>query len=239
MSGRDLVDEMRSGARPLPDPSQRGRLFDFVLVAITAMAIGALAVVGYGAWSGNAPQLPSPAAMLATAIPAWGEADETSCQARGQAAAARPQNGHYMITNDSIATGVAFLTTKVACQLTLKPRRFCAADGKAQVVAIVTDYLNRMDAVRLGIAVQGAPMAVAGGLFGGEAAAGDGIYSDMAKDTLAYMAENNASVVAAIRALAQGGVIEADAFRSFPLGGLPSRIEAMFANVAPTGSLCA
>lgn len=239
MSGRDLVDEMRSGVRPLPDPSRRGRLFDFALIAITVMALGALGLVGYRAWFGNAPQMPIRTAAAATNIPAWGEADDAACEARGKTAAADPQTGDHLITNPSIATGVAFLTTRVQCQLTVKARRFCAADGKAQLVAIVTDYLNRMDMVKLGIAAQGAPMALAGSLFGGEAAAGDDIYSNMAGDTLANMAENDAPVVAAIRALAQGGVIDAEAFRPFPLAGLPSRIEAIFANVTPTGSLCA
>lgn len=239
MSGRDLVDDVRSGVRPLTDQSRRGGLFDIVIAAVAVMAVGALAVVGYGVLFPSAPPAPAQIAALPIDVPAWTEADDKACQARGRAAAVDPDTGTYLITNRSISEGVAFLTTKVTCQLTLKPKRFCATDGNAQIVAIVSDYLNRLDLVKLGIAAQGAPMALAGGLFGGEAAAGDGIYGSMAKDTLAYMADNDAHVVAAIQALARGGVIEADAFKPFPFAGVPKRVEQIFANVTTTSSLCA
>jgi hypothetical protein len=242
MSGRDLIDEMRSGARPLASQQQRGGLFDIVATIAAVVAVGALAFFAYGAWfSDKAPR--PPVQLAATPTPAvipvhWTEADDAACAARGRAAANDPDTGSYMITNDSIAEGMAFLGTKVECQLTSKITHFCGGDGNAELVAIVNDYMGRIDLIRLGLAAQGAPMAIAGGMFGGEAAAGDGIYDSMKADTLAYMKGYDARIVASIRSLATKGVVKADDFKPFPFAGVPSRIEAIFAGAAATSNIC-
>lgn len=241
MSGRDLVDEMRSGVRPLADKPRSGP-FDILAAVAAVMAIGALGYVGYGAWF--SPKAPRPPVQVATVAPtaqpvAWTEKDEAACNARARAAADDPDTGAYLITNYSIAEGAASLGTKVECQLTAKPKRFCGAEGSAQIVAILNDYIGRMDLVRIGLAAQGAPMAFAGGMLGGEAEAGDAIYDSMKGDTLAYMKSYDDRIVRAVRALASGGVVTADAFKPFPFAGVPKRIEAIFAGVEVKSSLCA
>lgn len=237
MSGRDLVDEMRSGVRPISERSPRG-IFDMVIAATAIMAVGALGVVAYGAWFPA--KTPRPV-QVASAAPAssWTETDAARCDAKAIAASDNPDTGNYMITSRSISEGLAFLTTKVECLLTTKADRFCSPEGKSQLVTIVNDYFNRLDLVKLGIAAQGAPMALVGSLAGGEAAMGDAVYGSMASDTLAYMAEKDARVVAAIRKLGSGDVIDADAFRPLPFAGLPKRVEEIFADVSVTSHLCA
>ncbi|MDB5505544.1 MAG: hypothetical protein JWR75_182 [Devosia sp.] len=143
-----------------------------------------------------------------------------------------------MITNRSVAEGVAGLATMAECQLTRKIGRFCSVEGKTQLVAAVNDYFGRMDLVTLGIGVQGAPMAIAGAMFGGEPAAGDAIYQDMANDTLAFMKSYNARVVTALRKLGQNGVVKAEDFRPFPLAGIPENIVSIFEGVHPVGNTC-
>ena len=241
MSGRDLVDEMRSGIRPVADVSRRSGLFDILIAAIAVVALGALGFVAYGTWfSDRAPR--PPVQVAAAAVPAqpvaWTEEDSAACKARGRSAANDPDTGTYLITNRSISEGVAGLATRVECELTAKPRRFCGTEGGGQVAAIVNDYINRMDLIRLGLAAQGAPMAFAGGLLGGEAAAGDAVYDAMKADTLAYMKQHDARVVKALRTLASGGIVTKEAFRPFPFAGVPARIEELFAGIEVKSSLC-
>lgn len=159
--------------------------------------------------------------------------------ARGQSAASDPDTGHYLITNQSIAEGMAFLGTKVECQLTSKLTHFCGDAGRAQVVAIVNDYLTRIDLIKVGLAAQDAPMAIAGGLFGGEAAAGDGAYNYMEGDTLAYMRDYDARIVTSIRVLAAKGLVKADDFKPFPFAGVPKRIGEIFAGTEAKDNICA
>ncbi len=238
MSGRNLVDEMRSGARPQP---RRG-LFDILATVAAVVAIGAFAFFAYGAWfSGKAPRPPVQVAASPThaVTPAqWTEADDAACVARGRATADDPDTGSYMITNDSIAEGMAFLGTKVECQLNSKSTHFCGKEGNAQLVAIVNDYMGRIDLIGLGLAAQGAPMKIAGGLFGGEAEGGAGVYDAMKADTLAYMKGYDARIVALIRSLAAKGVVKADDFKPFPFAGVPARIERIFADAEAKSNIC-
>jgi len=243
MSGRDLVDQVRSGARPLTDePQRRGGLLDILATVAAIAALGTLAYFAYGAWfSGKAPHPPVQVASVPAqaAIPAeWTKADDTACMARARAAADDPDTGSYMITNRSVAEGMAFLGTKVECQLSTKITRFCGADGRAQLVAIVNDYITRADLVTIGLAAQGAPMALVGGMLGGEAAAGDAVYSSMHADTLAYMKDYDKRVVQSVRSLASKGIVKADDFKPFPFAGVPTRIAAMFAGTTVKSSIC-
>ena len=242
MSGRDLVDEMRSGARPLAEKPRGGGIFDIVIGAVAVVALGALGYVAYGTWfSGKAPRPPvQVAAVVMPAEPVvWTEDDTKACAAKANAAAENADTGTYLITNPSLAEGIPFLVTRVECQLTVKEVRFCGPEGNAKLVAIVDDYLNRMDVIRVGIAAQGAPMAILGGMMGGEISAGDEIYGSMAEDTLKFMSEHHARVVAALRALAKEGVVTADAFKPFPFAGVPSRIQPIFAGIEAKSNLCA
>jgi hypothetical protein len=225
MSSRDLVDSVRSGNGTAP----RRSLFDIIIAVVAALAVCALGYVAYGTWAQRSPTgFPTPTAASSIVAATWTEADENACLSRARTAAKNADTGNYMITNAPIAEGVPFLVTKVECQLTSKPARFCGTAGRQQLVAIVNDYIGRIDLILLGLAAQGAPMAIAGGLFGGEAAAGDDTYSSMKADTIAYMKEYDDRVVAGIRSLASKGIITRDEFRSFPFGGVPKRIEEMF-----------
>jgi hypothetical protein len=241
MSGRNLVDEMRSGARPITDAPKRSGLFDIVAALAAIVAIGALGYVGYGAWFSGKPPTP-PVQVASVQVPAvpmvWTEADEKACNVRARAAASNPDTGSYLITNASIAEGAAGLGTKIECQLTAKPKRFCGPEGTAQLVAIVNDYMNRMGLVRVGLAAQGAPMAFAGGMLGGEAAAGDGVYDMMKADTLKYLKQYDARIVKAVRMLGANGLVKAADFKPFPFAGVPKSIEEMFAGVSVKQQIC-
>jgi hypothetical protein len=242
MSGRNLVDEMRSGARPITDAPRRSGLFDIVAALAAVVAIGALGYVGYGAWFSGKPPTRPPVQVASVQVPAvpvaWTEADEKACNAQARAAASNPDTGTYLITNASIAEGAAGLGTKIECQLTAKPKRFCGAEGTARLVAIVNDYMNRMGLVRVGLAAQGAPMAFAGGMLGGEAASGDRAYDGMKADTLKYLKEFDTRIVKAVRMLGANGLVKAEDFKPFPFAGVPKSIEEMFAGVSVKQHLC-
>ena len=243
MSGRNLVDEMRSGVRPMTDKPERNGLFDIIAAAGAIIAIAALGYVGYGVWfSGNAPS-PPPVQVAAitpvSATPAaWTEGDEKACNARASAAASNPDTGTYLITNQSIAEGAAGLGTKIECLLTAKPKRFCGPEGNAQLVAIVNDYMNRMGLVRVGLAAQGAPMAIAGGMLGGEAAMGDGVYDMQKADTLKYLKQFDDRIIKAVRTLGANGLVKAEDFKPFPFAGVPKSIEGIFAGVSVKQHIC-
>lgn len=217
-----------------------------VLSIVAVVAIAGLGFFAFKAWvpgGAPAPQEVSRAAVASSSLerttPAvWTKADNDLCIARARAAAQNPETGNYRITNHSVSEGVAALTSMVQCQLTTKVTRFCGAEGKAQLIALVNDYFSRMSMVTLGIGVQGAPMAVAGAVFGGEPAAGDAIYREMASDTLAFMKTHNARVVAALQTLGRNGVVRAEDFRSFPFADIPENIVLVFDGIHPAGDAC-
>ena len=102
---------------------------------------------------------------------------------------------------------------------------------------MVNDYLGRTDLLRLGMGVQGAPMAIMGGAFGGEMAAGRDIY-DMEKDaTFSVMETYHKRVAAGLRALGRRGVVTAADFGSF--AGVPKSISEIFDGVTVSDQLCA
>lgn len=237
MSGRNVVEEMRSGVRPMPQALGRGRALDLLLGLAAVVCVASLTFVSFSIWfSGGTPQLPPPVEAEGTGLPTsaqavlvvWTKADNDACAARARAAADNPKTGNFMITNRPIASGVAGLTTMLECKLTQKVSRYCGAEGVTQLVAEVNEYFGRLDLVKGGIGLQGAPMAIAGALFGGEPQAGNDTYQDMAEDTLAFIETYSARVTAALRALGRSGVVSPDDFQSFPFAGVPEHISKIF-----------
>lgn len=222
----------------------RGALFDIGLGLVAVIAVAGLGGVGFKVWSRGAGPPPPAQVQVAALAPTqnaaavWEKADTDACTARARAAPSHPDTGNLQITNRSISEGVAGLSTLVECQLTRKVARFCGAEGNAKLVAIVNDYLGRVDMVNFGVGLQGAPMAVAGAMFGGEPAAGDAMYKDMAEDTRTFMKSYSARVLKAVRALGQNGVVKADDFKPFPFGSVPEQITQMFAGVQQTRNIC-
>src|SRR5688500_14026526 len=180
MSGKDLVSEMRSGSKPSRPPLQLGGLLDLVVGAVAIIAVASLGYYGVTTWL--TPRGPRPSAVVAIAqaphptIDPWTEADTSTRQARARAAAAEPLPADVMLAQRSVTDGFAPMTTMIACRMTTKSERFCDAKEKDKLVAMINDYLGRVDLITFGLGVQGAPMAVVGAFAGGEAAFGSSVY---------------------------------------------------------------
>jgi hypothetical protein len=81
-------------------------------------------------------------------------------------------------------------------------------------------------------------MKIAGGLLGGEAKGGSAEYEYEKSDTIAYMNGYDARIVASVRSLASKGIVRADDFKTFPFGGVPKRIEEIFAGTKVKSHIC-
>lgn len=256
MSGRDLVRDLRSIETPPPKQSSRG-VVDVLIGAVAVIAVASFGYFGYATWfaphtaaphvvaavTGPEPQpipkAPKPAASLSSADAGWTEADVSRCKAAARAAAENPELPTDVLLTDRAATeGFAGLATRVECQITSKIRRFCAPEGKAQLVAMVQDYLDRRDLVILGMGVQGAPMAIAGEMFGGEAAAGRDIYNIEKEGTFALMRVYHTRVAEALQSLVRDGVVTQSDFGSFLGMGVPSSVKDILAGVKPEQNIC-
>ena len=178
MSGRELVRSRRD-AEPPREPGG-GRLFDLLIGLVAVVAIGSLAYFGYTNWL--APRFAQPRAaatkLVASVTPevVWTDADMSRCKAKAQAAAETPEMGDAVLVDRTVTEGFAGMATLIECRLTTKISRFCDPKEKAALVDMVNDYLGRIDLLTLGLGAQGAPMAIMGGAFGGEMAAGRDIY---------------------------------------------------------------
>lgn len=244
MSGRDLVDEMRSK----PAPKARGALsaMDVLIGVAVVVALGSLGYFGVTSLLGS-PRPPAPQPVVASVVAPhvavvqtiWTDADTANCKARAQAAAENPWVPEAsMPPNPAVAEGYAGLATMVECRLVTKPMRFCDAAQKAALVEMIKDYRNRSDLVIAGLGVEGAPMKIMGGLFGGEIQAGNDIYQMERESTVAMMKWYDKRVITALRALAKDGVIGPIDFAEF-MGGVPEGIELMFAGALPERNVCA
>jgi hypothetical protein len=255
MSGRDLVRDLRSIETPPPKQSARGVVVDVLIGAIAVLAVASFGYFGYAAWL--APHAAAPRAVAAVAGPepqpipkapkpapasadaGWTEADASRCQAAARAAAENPEvPPEAMLAQRSVTEGFAGLATRVECQITTKVARFCAPEGKAQLVAMVQDYLDRRDLVILGMGVQGAPMAIAGEMFGGEMAAGRDIYNIEKEGTFALMRVYHTRVAAALQSLVRDGVVTQADFGSFMGMGVPSSIKDILKGVKAEQNIC-
>lgn len=240
MSGRELV-QARRDAEPPRGPRDGGRVLDVLIGLVAVVAIGSLAYFGYTHWLAPRFPQPRPAAskLVAAAAPevVWTDADTARCKAKARAAADSPEMGDAVLVERTVTEGFAGMATLVECRITTKIARFCDPQEKAALVAMVNDYLGRIDLLRLGMGAQGAPMALLGGTFGGEIAAGRDIYN-MEKDaTFSVMDIYHKKVAAGLRALGKRGVVSASDFGSF--AGVPAPIKDIFEGVTASDQLCA
>ena len=130
------------------------------------------------------------------------------------------------------------MATMIECRLSTKSARFCDPKEKAALVAMINDYLGRVDLIRLGLGVQGAPMAVLGEMFGGEVQAGSGIYNIEKDGTFAVMKVYHDRIAAALRKLARDGIVSATDFAGFMGTGVPKTISEVFKDVTPERQVC-
>lgn len=240
MSGRELVQARRE-AEPPREPFNGGRLFDLLIGLVAVVAVGSLAYFGYTGWLAPRFAHPGPPAtrQVAVVTPAvvWTDADMARCKARARAAAESPEMGDTVIVDRAVTEGFAGMATLVECRITTKIARFCDPGEKAVLVDMVNDYLGRIDLLRLGMGAQGAPMAIMGGTFGGEMAAGRDIYN-MEKDaTFSVMETYHKKVATGLRTLGKRGVVTAADFGSF--AGVPKTISDIFEGVTVSDQLCA
>src|SRR5688572_28970357 len=242
MSGRDLVSEMRSGSKPPRAPMQLGGFVDFLAIAIAAIAVASLGYYGVVTWL--APGGPQPAPTTAVAqlsqptIEPWTDADTSICQARARKAADEPVPDDLVLAQRSVTEGFSGMTAMIACRMTIKSARFCDPKEKEKLVAMVNDYLARIDLITVGLGVQGAPMAVMGAVMGGEAAAGSSIYEMQREGTMKFMALHDEKIVMALQSLARDGIVAPADFAAFMGMGVPKSVTRMFGGVEAERHVC-
>lgn len=239
MSGRDVVRELRESGH-LGKPTG-GNGLDLVLIIVVVVLLGACGYIGFTRFFGSSPASVQPAvAAVADPDRLWTEVDANGCRAFARAAQVESASLDTGMANRAITEGgFSSLASTLECRLSRKIERFCDPAGKAALVAMVNDYLARLNVVTIGLSVQGAPMSLMGGLFGGEMAAGSDIYDIEKEATLAYLKIYNDRVTKAMRALARAGVVSVDDFSAFMGMGAPPAIAGMLEGVAPTQSVCA
>jgi hypothetical protein len=125
-----------------------------------------------------------------------------------------------------------------ACKITTKSARFCDPVEKKALVAMVNDYLMRIDLVVAGLSLEGAPMAIMGEMLGGEVAVGSAIHDMVKEDTLAVMRHYHKGVADGLKSLAQRGVVTVSDFASFMGYGIPKPIDEMLGGILPTSRIC-
>jgi hypothetical protein len=247
VSGRDLVEDLRSGAGPAPRGPRGFGPVDILLVAVAILTVAGAGYFGYLALLG--PRSPGPinpdqkpalvASATHSAVPeTWTDADDSRCLAKARAEANSDGPRQVMSPNPDLAPGFAGMATLLECRLTRKVSRFCNPETKARLVAAVNDYLTRTDIIVGALGLQGAPMAIVGQFMGGEAAAGSGIYETQRDEVLDFRQIYNARVATALKALAREGLIAPSDFGGF-LGGPPDNIKAMFGAAQAERNLCA
>lgn len=242
MSGRDLVNEMREGGKVPRAPASRGGLMDLLLAFVAIVAIGGLGYFGMTLWLSRqapSPLLPAPAPQASAPMnAAWTDADTAICKSRALAAANAPLPEETMLANRAVTEGFAGLSTRLECYLSTKRARLCDPSEKAAVVAMVNDYLGRIDLVYLGLGLQGAPMKVLGDMLGGEVEGGSAMYDMEQDDTIAFMGNYQKRVAGALQMLARDGIMVPGDFAGFLGGSVPKAIEKMFGGAQPKRHLC-
>jgi len=248
MSGRDLVDDLRSGAKPAPQAARSISTLDVLLTVVAVVAVIGAGFFGYVTWMSphsSGPSMPDhKPALVATAVhPAsvaetWTDADDNRCVAKARAEANSDGPRQVISPNPSLAPGFAGMATLLECKLTRKVSRFCNPEQKTKLVDAVNDYLARTDLIIGALGLQGAPMAIMGQFVGGEAAAGSGVYESMHDEVLDFMQIYNKRVANALKALARDGLIAPSDFAGF-VGGPPENIKVMFGTTTAERNACA
>ncbi|OJX18373.1 MAG: hypothetical protein BGO82_19615 [Devosia sp. 67-54] len=247
VSGRDLVEDLRSGAKPPPRAARSVGLVDIALALVAIVALTGVGYFGYTNWlqprlSGpGAPQQPPALAAALPAKPApqpWTDADDARCVQKARAEAQSKGPRQVISPNPSLAPGFAGMASLLECKITRKVERFCDPEQKGKLVEAVNDYLTRTDLIVGALGLQGAPMAIMGQIVGGEAAAGSGIYEAQRAEVLAFMQTYNGRVAKAIRALARDGLVAPTDFAGF-LGGTPENVKALFGAALAERNICA
>ena len=248
MSGRDLVDDLRSGVKPAPRAARGVGVLDIVLTLVTVAAVVGAGFFGYLSWMtphSASPVTPDHKAPLfstdtrpASVIEAWSDTDDSRCLARARAEANSDGPQQVVSPNPSLAPGFAGLATLLECKLTRKVSRFCSPEQKAKLVEAVNDYLTRRDLIVGALGLQGAPMAIVGQFVGGEAAMGSDIYESQRDDVLAFMQIYNKRVADALKALAREGLVAPSDFAGF-MSGPPETIKVIFGSAVAERNACA
>lgn len=241
MSGNRLVRAMRDGDVPLPRPARKWPV-DALLSIIAVIAVGSLAYVGLSSWLASRtpqPQAAPPALVSTVSTVTWTDEDTTRCKAIARSASEASIPIEFALANRAVTDGFSGMATLLECRLTTKVARFCDPKEKAALVAMINDYYARIDLVKLGMGIEGAPMAILGEFVGGEVSAGSAIH-DMQRDaTFAYMKVHHDKILAALRALGRQGLVSAPDFAAFLGFGVPPTITAIFKGVAVERQLCA
>lgn len=242
MSGRDLVRDVRSTAKPSAVQGARLGIIDLAVTMLAVVAVGSLAYFGYVAWfAPHAPQPPAaPAAQLVASNTAltWTDEDTARCRTRARAVSDDEMPADAMLANRAVTDGFGPMATMIECRMATKSLRFCDPKQKAALVAMINDYLARVDMIRLGMGVQGAPMAVLGEMFGGEIEAGSGVYEIEKDGTFAFMQIYHARIAAALQRLGRDGLVSATDFATFMGAGVPATIAEIFNGVVPERRSC-
>ena len=242
MSGRDLVRDVRSTAKPSAVQGTRIGIIDLAVTMLAVVAVSSLAYFGYVAWfAPHAPQPPAapPGQLVASdTAPTWTDEDTARCRAKARAVSDDEMPVDAMLANRAVTDGFGPTATMIECRIATKSLRFCDPKQKATLVAMINDYLARVDMIRLGMGVQGAPMAVLGEMFGGEIEAGSSVY-DIEKDgTFAFMQIYHARIAAALQRLGRDGLVSATDFATFMGAGVPATIAEIFDGVVPERQAC-
>lgn len=244
MSGREIVDEMRSSGRIGAAPPGRRGAFDLVLIGVVVLALASVAYFGAVTWFGHGvppAETPGPATAQPWQVKSavvWTEQDSARCSAKARAAASENLPDEVAFANPAVTRGFARLATDIDCHLATKTERFCDPEQKALLIAAINDYLGRVDIVQLGLGLQGAPIALMGGLFGGEMAGGSAVYDNQHKETLTFMAIYHNRIAADLQRLARDGLVGPADFGGL-LGGVPKNITAMFGTAVAQRNVCA
>lgn len=241
MSGRDVVRQVRdSGA--LSKPARSGNALDLILGVVAAVAVGCCIYVGYG-WLSQAqpPAGTNPPAMLAGGdTPVWTAEDSAGCELAARAAGRERVPDEFGLANPALTEGgYARLATLVSCRASRKVERLCDPQQRAEFAAAVNDYLARREIIIAGLNLEGAPMAIMGGIMGGEVAFGSSVHDVVKNDTLGYLDIYHNRLILALQALARRNLVTQSDFAAFMGMGVSGTIADAFKGITADGPVCA
>lgn len=235
---------MRAGAAPVQPPRRSGGILDIVLLVVALAALSSLGYFGFAFITGKGPQPPRAIEVAATQsqpveAETWTDEDSATCETRARRASQEPLPADAILTQRSVTDGFPAMATRVACRLSIKPTRFCNPEQKQELVAMVDDYLERVDLIVLGLNAQGAPLKLMSEFMGAEAKMGSAVYDMQAQSTIKVMEQHDKKVTTALQALTRDGIVSPDDFAAFLGMGVPKRIKTMLGGVTVEQHVCA